>query len=74
MRLNVIARCPSLSQSGHHDRAEPCPLSGVKRTSLGLSEMSAYDSKRTSLIAAPCSQVLNSGGEGIGRCIGKVYR
>ena len=24
---------PLLAQSGHHDRAKPCPLSGVKRTS-----------------------------------------
>jgi hypothetical protein len=26
---------PLLAQSGHHDRAEPCLLSGVKRTFVG---------------------------------------
>src|SRR5689334_9664903 len=30
-------------QSGHRDRAEPCPLSGVKRTSNKLPKMSAFD-------------------------------
>ena len=37
-----------LAQSGHHDRAETCPLSGVKRTLIGHTAMSAYDPKRTS--------------------------
>jgi hypothetical protein len=27
-----MALCPLLAQSGHYDRPEPCPLSGVKRT------------------------------------------
>ena len=39
--------CPLLALSRHHDRVEPRPLSGVKRTSVGLSRMSAYDPKRT---------------------------
>src|SRR5262249_32328831 len=30
-------QCPLLAQSGHHDRAERCPLSEVKRT-LGFSD------------------------------------
>src|SRR6516165_11349838 len=36
-------------KSGHHGRAHPCPLSGVKRTSGRLSEMSAYDPEWTLL-------------------------
>jgi hypothetical protein len=40
-----------LAHSGRHDRAERCPLLGVKRTSAGHSEMSAYDPKRT--LASP---------------------
>src|SRR6516164_7942635 len=36
-----------LVQSGHHSRADPCPLLGVKRTSAGVSEMSAIDPKQT---------------------------
>jgi hypothetical protein len=42
--------CPLLAQSGHRDRAEPFPLSGVKRTSANLPRMSAYDPKRTSAL------------------------
>ena len=34
--------CPFVAQSGHHDRAEPCPLLGVKRTSRGHASMSGY--------------------------------
>jgi hypothetical protein len=34
-----------MAQSGHRDGAEECPLSGVKRTSIGRNEMS--DPKRT---------------------------
>jgi hypothetical protein len=33
---------PLLAHSGHHDRAERCPLSGVKQTSSGRASMSAY--------------------------------
>jgi hypothetical protein len=40
---------PSSAQSGHHDRAEPCPLLGVKRTSRFQGIMSAFDPKRTSV-------------------------
>src|SRR6516165_4759191 len=29
-----LAASPLLAQSGHHDRADPCPLLGVKRTLL----------------------------------------
>src|SRR5262249_52052675 len=36
-----------MAQSRHHDRAEPCPLSGVKRTLRGHAPMSAYDPSRT---------------------------
>ena len=39
---------PLLAQSGHHSRADPCPLSGVKRTAVAPSLMSAFDPKRTS--------------------------
>src|SRR5262249_1608593 len=34
-------------QSGHHDRAEQCPLSGVTRTLIRHPAMSAFDPKRT---------------------------
>src|SRR6516165_6847417 len=40
--------CPLLAQSGHHDRAKPCPLLGVKRTLHRALRMSAFDPKRTS--------------------------
>src|SRR5262245_61956663 len=36
--------CPLLALSRHCD---PCPLTGVKRTSHGHAPMSAYDPKRT---------------------------
>jgi Bacterial extracellular solute-binding protein len=36
-----------LAQSRHGDRAQQCPLLGVKRTSRFLGRMSAYDPKRT---------------------------
>ena len=42
-----MIQCLLLAQSGHHDSADRCPLSGVKRTSVELSEMSASDPKRT---------------------------
>src|SRR5262249_52502134 len=44
-----LLQCMSLllAQSGHHDRADPCPLSGVKRTLVGGAAMSANDPKRT---------------------------
>jgi hypothetical protein len=38
---------PLMAQSGHYDRADSFPLSGVKRTSVHAVGMSAYDSKRT---------------------------
>jgi hypothetical protein len=37
-----------MARSGHPDTVNQCPLSGVKRTSAELSEMSAYDPKQTS--------------------------
>jgi hypothetical protein len=36
-----------VAQSGHDERAEPCPLLGVKRTSRKHPRMSANDPKRT---------------------------
>jgi hypothetical protein len=36
-----------MAQSGHHTRAEPCPLSGVKQTLIGGAVMSANDPKQT---------------------------
>ena len=38
-----LSRCPLLAQSGHDNRVQECPLSGVKRTSARISGMSAYD-------------------------------
>jgi hypothetical protein len=29
----MARQCPLLAQSGHHSRAQQCPLSGVKQTS-----------------------------------------
>jgi hypothetical protein len=44
--LAFFARCMSLllAQSGHRDRAEPCPLLGVKRTLIGQAAMSVSTS------------------------------
>src|SRR6516164_8386956 len=36
-----------MAQSGHIDTLNRCPLLGVKRISARLSEISAYDPKRT---------------------------
>src|SRR6516164_11431601 len=50
-------RCVDPSQkgwSGHHERADPSPLLGVKRTSLGHPLMSAFDPKRTSAAQDCC--------------------
>jgi putative ABC transport system substrate-binding protein len=44
---DVICRLPLLAQVRHHERAERCPLLGVKRTSGGQASMSAFDPKRT---------------------------
>jgi len=41
--LCCIALCRVLAQSGHARRVQQCPLWGVKRTSVGISGMSAYD-------------------------------
>src|SRR5215470_15078084 len=38
---------PHMAQSGHHTPTDPCPLLGVKRTSVTSSPMSAFDPKRT---------------------------
>ena len=46
----MIATLFVAAQSGHHDRAERCPLLGVKRTSGKLAAMSANDPKRTSYV------------------------
>ena len=45
------AECLLLAQSGHANRSQQCPLSGVKRTLLRLAPMSAFDPKRPSSIA-----------------------
>ena len=39
--------CPLLAQSGHGNRAQQCPLLGVKRASHKRPRMSAFDPKRT---------------------------
>jgi hypothetical protein len=39
----VALRESAIAQSGHRDRGKPCPLSGVKRTSVRDAAMSAYD-------------------------------
>jgi hypothetical protein len=57
-RLRPCARhgarkCRLLTQSGHRDRRNKCPLLGVKRTSLCNCAMSAYDPKRTLQEKAP---------------------
>ncbi len=44
----AIQPCPLLPLNGHPRCLGECPLSGVKRTSLALSQMSAFDPKRTS--------------------------
>ena len=41
--IELAVECPLLAQSGHPDTVNQCLLLGVKRTSPGLSEMSAYD-------------------------------
>jgi len=43
----TASRCPMLALSGHGDRAQRCPLSGVKRTWIKRLVMSASDPKRT---------------------------
>jgi len=53
--------CRLLALSGHHDRAEPCPLLRVKRTSCGDAPMSAYDPKRTSWRSRPSSLCSDAG-------------
>jgi hypothetical protein len=35
-----------MALSRHHDRADPCPLSGVERTLRGRAPMSAFDAER----------------------------
>src|SRR6516162_3793279 len=46
-RARRSAECPLLAQSGHAGRGNECLLLGVKRISLGHSEMSAFAPKRT---------------------------
>src|SRR5260370_19239646 len=50
-----------MAQSGYHRRAEPCPLSEVKQTSLFDCVMSAYDPKRTWLLGVPERKLWNIG-------------
>jgi len=44
---SIASRCPVLALSGHGDRAQRRPLSGVKRTWIKRLVMSASDPKRT---------------------------
>jgi hypothetical protein len=44
----MLEQCPLLAQSGHHDGAPECLLSGAKRTLRGHALMAAFDRKRTS--------------------------
>jgi len=48
-------QCLFLAQSRHRGGVLQCPLSGVKRTSTGANQMSAFDPKRTFVmsVAAP---------------------
>ena len=57
-------QCPLLAQSGHHDRAELCPLLGVKRTSGSLlrpHQEAGYTSAVVTVASGPVS-LLQSGG------------
>src|SRR5262249_18259446 len=45
--LHCSAECLLLAQSGHHGRADPCPLLGVKRTSVLAMRISVPDPKQT---------------------------
>jgi hypothetical protein len=49
----AMHECPLLAQSGHPTVARPCLLLGVKQTSMGDKPMSAFDPKRTLVIAIP---------------------
>src|SRR5215467_12028839 len=51
------AECLLLAQSGHHKRADPCPLLGVKRTLIGDDAMSAFDPKETSADLQPSTEL-----------------
>jgi hypothetical protein len=44
---NEVDKCLLLALSGHRNALSCGPLLGAKRTSVKLSEMSAYDAKRT---------------------------
>ena len=47
-----------MALSGHAAHSAPCPLSGVKRTSLIRSLMSVYDPKRTATTEAGLRRIL----------------
>ena len=49
--------CPLLAQSGHHDRADLGPVSGVKRTFLQRASMSVIDPRRTGVTLCPIRAV-----------------
>src|SRR5262249_26406276 len=71
-RRRQLLQCmsPLLAQSGHRDRANPCPLSGVKQTLRGRAPMSAFDPKRSLMLVTkgiapmPKSDILISAGSG----------
>src|SRR6516164_3426871 len=52
-RLNVICvlKCRLLAPNGHPNALSRCPPSGVKRTSVELSEMSAFEQLRRGRVA-----------------------
>jgi hypothetical protein len=55
MQRRPCGKCLLLAQSGHHNRAEPCPLFGVKQTSQIRPAMPAYDPLQTSALEICCS-------------------
>jgi hypothetical protein len=62
----VSVRCLLLAQSGHANRRNPCPLSGVKRTPQLAAAMSANDLKPTSVGSLAASLAAHSLYERIG--------
>jgi hypothetical protein len=49
---------PLLAQSGHHNCADECPLSKVKRTLQFQRGISAVDPKRTSAVSVRLSSIV----------------
>ena len=55
--VGILSRCPLLALSGHELVRCTCLLSGVKRTWLFATQMSAYDPK-ADILLAPDGQLL----------------